>query len=82
VQLPDTDLQPALCHGHAGAQPDIFRPGGDDKAADAFGKRRDARRPVEMFLVHRPARGTVRSRALAPGVQALAWEEFVAAVLP
>jgi len=52
------------------------------RLADAIGKRRGTGRPVEMFLVHRPARGGVKSRALAPGVQALAWEEFVAAVLP
>jgi uncharacterized protein len=44
--------------------------------------KRETRRKVEMFLVHRPARSTVSSRALAPGVQALPWQQFVAEALP
>jgi predicted AAA+ superfamily ATPase len=36
-----------------------------------------ARSLVEMLVVHRPARAGVRSHALAPGVEALPWQEFV-----
>jgi hypothetical protein len=36
---------------------------------------------VEMLVVHRPARAGVRSHALAPGVEALPWQEFVTARL-
>jgi hypothetical protein len=45
-------------------------------------RRREARRKVEMYLVHRPARAPVRSNAVAPGVRALAWRDFVVGTLP
>jgi predicted AAA+ superfamily ATPase len=51
------------------------------RLADAH-HRLDFRRKVEMFLVHRPARQPTASRAVAPGVKAVAWQEFVAGVLP
>jgi predicted AAA+ superfamily ATPase len=35
------------------------------------------RRSIEMFLVHRPSRSGTVSRAVAPGVHALAWQDFV-----
>jgi len=53
--------------------PDLARP--MQNLARAWGKRRGR---VEMLLVHRPPAGGVRSRALAPGVQAVPWQEFVA----
>ena len=43
--------------------------------ARAWGRRRGK---VEMLLVHRPVPTSASSRALAPGVQALGWREFVA----
>jgi hypothetical protein len=45
--------------------------------AAAWGNRPGARGRVERMLVHRPARAGVASRAVAPGVQALPWQEFV-----
>jgi predicted AAA+ superfamily ATPase len=52
------------------------------RLADAFGKRAGARRALEMLVVHRPSRFGTSSRALAPGVQALPWQEFAAGALP
>jgi len=48
------------------------------RLAGAFRRRPGARRPVEMQLVYRPPRWPEGSRALAPGVQAIPWREFVA----
>ncbi len=45
---------------------------------EAFRKRGGARRPLKMLLVHRPPRWLTDSRALAPGVQAFSWQEFLA----
>jgi hypothetical protein len=50
------------------------------RLAEAF-RRREPRRKVEMYLVHRPARAAVPSDAIAPGVRALAWRDFVAEAL-
>lgn len=47
------------------------------RLAEAFRRRPGARRPLEMLLVYRPPRWPEGSRALAPGVQALPWQEFV-----
>ncbi len=47
------------------------------RLAAAFGRRPGARFPVGMQLVYRPPRWPERSRAVAPGVQALSWQEFV-----
>ena len=57
--------------------PDLARP--MQSLAKAWGKRRGR---VEMLLVHRPPSGGASSRALAPGVQALGWREFVAELVP
>jgi hypothetical protein len=40
-----------------------------------------ARGPVDLVVVHRPSRTAPPSRALAPGVQAIPWQEFVTAPL-
>ena len=48
------------------------------RLADAFRSRPGARRSVEMLLVFRPPRLPSDSRALAPGVQALGWQAFIA----
>jgi len=47
------------------------------RLAAAWSKRPGVRGRVEQLLVHRPARAEVASRAVAPGVQALPWQEFV-----
>jgi len=52
------------------------------RLAEARRKRPGPRRSVEMFLVHRSPRSGVASRAVAPGVQALPWQEFLAEALP
>jgi predicted AAA+ superfamily ATPase len=51
------------------------------RVAAAWKKRRGAKGRVEQLLVHRPARGAVPSRAVAPGVQAWPWQEFITQVL-
>jgi predicted AAA+ superfamily ATPase len=43
----------------------------------AWGKRPTARARIEQVLVHRPPRAGVASRALASGVEAWPWQEFV-----
>ncbi|MBI4290428.1 MAG: ATP-binding protein [Betaproteobacteria bacterium] len=48
------------------------------RLAEAFRKRPAPQRPLEMMLVYRPPRRPEISRALAPGVKALPWQEFVA----
>ena len=52
------------------------------RLAAAWRNRPGTRGPVEQTLVHRPARAGVISRAVAPGVQALPWQEFVSRGLP
>ena len=52
------------------------------RLADAARKASWRRQVVEMFLVHRPSRSGTVSRAVAPGVQALPWEKFVAEAIP
>lgn len=47
------------------------------RLAQAFGSHSNARRAIEMLLVYRPPRQPVDSRALAPGVQALTWQQLV-----
>lgn len=40
-------------------------------------KKRRKGTAVEMCLVHRAPQGGIRSTAVAPGVRALPWREFV-----
>ena len=51
------------------------------RLAAACKKRRRSKDRVEQLLVHRPPRHAVSSRAVAPGVQAWPWPEFVKEVL-
>jgi hypothetical protein len=51
------------------------------RLAAAWSNRPGVRGNVEQVLVHRPARAGTISRAVAPGVQALPWQEFVAKYL-
>ncbi|MBI3041232.1 MAG: ATP-binding protein [Betaproteobacteria bacterium] len=48
------------------------------RLAAAFAKHPGVRRDVEMRLVYRPPRWREASRALAPGAQAVPWQEFLA----
>jgi hypothetical protein len=52
------------------------------RIASAWKMRSGDRGPVQIFVVHRAARTAHPSRALAPGVQAVPWNEFVTAELP
>lgn len=47
------------------------------RLATTWRKRPGVRGRVEQVLVHRPARAGMASRAVAPGAQALPWQEFV-----
>lgn len=47
------------------------------RLAEALLKRRPRGTAVKMFMVHQPAATPVPTRALAPGVKALAWRDFV-----
>lgn len=51
------------------------------RVAAAWKKRRGPKGRVAQVIVHRPARAAVASRAVAPGVQAWPWQEFVTQVL-
>lgn len=51
------------------------------RLATAWKKRRGGKARVEQILVHRPARHEPASRAVAPGVQAWPWAEFVSQIL-
>ena len=52
------------------------------RLAAAWKMGRGARGGVKMFLVHRASRAAQPSRAIAPGVQAVPWHEFVTRDLP
>jgi uncharacterized protein len=52
------------------------------RVAAAWKMRSGARGAMKMLVVHRPARAAQSSRALAPGVQAIPWQEFVTGELP
>lgn len=51
------------------------------RMAAAWRQHAGPRGDVEMLLVHRPARTTPSSQAIAPGVHALAWQDFIAQTL-
>jgi len=48
------------------------------RLAQAMKGRRQRRTATEMFLIHQPSKRAVATQAVAPGVRALAWPEFVA----
>jgi hypothetical protein len=52
------------------------------RLAAAWKMRPGARGAVKMLLVHRASRTAQSSRAIAPGVQAIPWHEFVTMELP
>ena len=47
------------------------------RLAEALRNKRSRGTTVEMFLVHQRPKTPVATRAVAPGVQALAWQDFV-----
>ncbi|MEO8350552.1 MAG: ATP-binding protein [Chthoniobacteraceae bacterium] len=47
------------------------------RLAEAMGKRRAKSPPVEKLLVHQAPRTGPRIEAVAPGVRALAWQDFI-----
>jgi predicted AAA+ superfamily ATPase len=51
------------------------------RLAEARKKRGEPRGSVEMIVVHQTPSGGPSSRVLAPGVQALSWQEFVTEAL-
>ena len=51
------------------------------RLAAAWTKRPGVRGSIEQVLVHRPAQAAVAARAVAPGVEALPWQEFVTQAL-
>jgi hypothetical protein len=50
------------------------------RLAEAFQRNRPGQTRVDMTLVHQPAKSGTATRAVAPGVRALPWPEFVAAL--
>ena len=48
------------------------------RLAEALQKKRPTRTAVDMFLVYQAPRGGAQTAAVAPGVRALPWQEFVA----
>jgi len=51
-----------------------------ERLAAAWPRRPHARKIVEKLVVHRPPRVAASSSALAPGVRAVSWREFVARI--
>jgi hypothetical protein len=51
------------------------------RLATAWKNSSTERGPVEMLLVQQPARSVVASSAVAPGVRALPWPEFLSQIL-
>jgi predicted AAA+ superfamily ATPase len=49
------------------------------RLADAFGKRMPAGDTVKMFLLHQAPDAGVDTAAVAPGVRAMAWQDYVGA---
>jgi hypothetical protein len=52
------------------------------RLAEAWNQQSGTRGAVEMFLVYQAPRVGTTSRATAPGVQALPWQEFVTQEIP
>jgi hypothetical protein len=50
------------------------------RLAAAWNDSATARGPVDMVLIHQPSRSTAPGTALAPGVKALPWPEFLSAI--
>ena len=48
------------------------------RLAEALKKKRPSQTGMELTLVYQPAKASSPTRAVAPGVRALAWQEFVA----
>jgi predicted AAA+ superfamily ATPase len=48
------------------------------RLAEAMKKKRQRRTAIEMLLVHQPPRTPVGTQAIAPGVRALPWPDFIA----
>jgi predicted AAA+ superfamily ATPase len=48
------------------------------RLAQAMKGKRQRRTATEMFLIHQPSKRPVATQAVAPGVRALAWPDFVA----
>jgi len=57
-------------------RPDMAGP--MQRLAAAWAKRPDKRGGIRRVLVHRPGRSGTKSKAVAPDVQALSWQAFVA----
>jgi predicted AAA+ superfamily ATPase len=47
------------------------------RLADALRKKRPSQTGTKQFLVHQPPRAGVSTKAVAPGVRAVAWQDFV-----
>jgi predicted AAA+ superfamily ATPase len=48
------------------------------RLAEAMNRKRQRRTAIEMFLVHQPPKRPVATQAIAPGVRASAWPDFIA----
>jgi hypothetical protein len=48
------------------------------RLAQALQTKQPGRPPADLSLVYQPAKEYIQTRALAPGVRALAWQDFVA----
>jgi len=55
--------------------PEMARP--MQRLAASWRQSSPARRIVQMLVIHRPSRAAAATSALAPGVQAVSWREFV-----
>jgi hypothetical protein len=47
------------------------------RLAEAIARKRGKETPVEVFLVHEAPKAGIQTSALAPGVRALPWRDFL-----
>ncbi|MBI5363050.1 MAG: ATP-binding protein [Planctomycetes bacterium] len=80
VPLPNGGLRMIEAKAAATVFPDDAR--SMRRLAEARSKSAEACGPMEMFLVHEESKSAPKTRALAPGVEAWPWREFVADQLP
>jgi predicted AAA+ superfamily ATPase len=75
--VPTGDGEVNLVEAKASATVTPGMAGPMQRLATAWKEQSSTRGAVKMFVVHRAARAASSSRAIAPGVQALPWQEFV-----
>lgn len=72
---PDGAIRLLECEASRTVTPAMARP--MQRLAQALKEKRPARTRITCSLIHRPPRGATVTSAVAPGVQAIPWQDFV-----